>query len=157
MPDRPQIRVITAADLDAVIRLAASVPEAPRWPRSSWEVYLSESDPPRQIFLAESDRELTGLVAGQMIGDICELESIAVTPTHRRSGAATALLAALVAWAGQHGASKVQLEVRSANNSAIGFYENAGFSRDGLRLRYYHDPEDDAVLMTLSLEPPPQP
>ena len=157
MADRPQIRLMTAADLNTVIRLAASIPEAPRWPRPAWETYLAETDLPRRIFVSESGRELTGFVAGQMVGDICELESIAVTPIHRRSGVATALLAALVAWAGQHGASKVQLEFRSANNSAIGFYENAGFSRDGLRLRYYHDPEDDAVLMTLSLESPPQP
>lgn len=151
------IRVMTAADLDAVICFAAYIPEAPRWPCSSWEAYLSESDPPRRIFLAECGRELTGFVAGQITGDFCELESIAVTSTQRRSGIATALLTALVDWAGQHGASKVQLEVRSANRTAIEFYRKTKFLPDGLRPRYYLDPEDDALLMTLPLTPPPQP
>jgi len=151
------IRVMTAADLDVVIRFAASIPEAPRWPRSSWEAYLSESDPSRRIFLAECGRELTGFLAGQIIGDACELESIAVSPARRRSGIAAALLAALITWGKQHGSSKVQLEVRFANHSAMAFYSKSGFLSDGLRPRYYHDPSDDALLMTLPLTPPPQP
>jgi ribosomal-protein-alanine N-acetyltransferase len=150
------IRVMTAADLDAVIGLAISIPEAPCWPRSAWESYLAATAPPRRVFLAESSSELTGFVVGQNTGDTCELESIAVVPAHRRFGIATDLLAALIAWARQHGSSKVQIEVRSANDSAIKFYENAGFLRDGLRPRYYSNPEDDALLMTLPLAPPPQ-
>lgn len=158
MTVRPMtVRSMTAADLDAVIRLAASIPEAPRWPRPAWEQYLADTDPPRRVFLAESGRELTGFLASQIIAEACELESIAVSLTHRRSGIATDLLAALVTWAQQHGASKVQLEVRCANYSAEGFYESSGFCRDGLRPRYYQNPEDDALLMTLPLGPPPQP
>lgn len=147
---------MTVADLDAVIGLAASISEAPRWPRSAWESYLASTAPPRRVFLAESGGDLTGFVAGQNTGDTCELDSIAVVPAHRRSGIATDLLAALIAWARQHGSSKVQLEVRSANCSAIKFYENAGFLRYGLRPRYYSNPEDDALLMTLPLAPRPQ-
>ena len=157
MLDHPQIRVLAATDLDAIIGLAASIPEAPRWPRSAWEQYLADAEPPRRVFLAESGRELTGFLAGQMSVDMCELESIAVAPIHRRSGIATALLAALIDWARQRGASKVQLEVRCANDSAVSFYENSGFVRDGLRPRYYSNPEDDAMLMALTLAPPPQP
>jgi len=157
VPARPQIRVMTAADLDAVIRLAASIPEAPRWPRSAWESYLAETDSSRRVFVAESGSELTGFVAGQIIiGDICELESIAVSTSHRRSGVATGLLAVLIAWARQHGLSRIQLEVRSANNLATRFYRNAEFLQDGLRPRYYRDPEDDALLMSLPLAAPPQ-
>jgi [ribosomal protein S18]-alanine N-acetyltransferase len=151
------IRVMTAADLDPVMRLAASIPEAPRWSRSAWESYLSNSAAPHRIFLAESNGELIGFLAGTIISDACELESIAVSPNHRRSGVASALLNALADWARQHGASKVQLEVRSANNSVIAFYGKSKFSSDGLRPRYYRDPEDDALLMTLTLAPGPQP
>ncbi|HEU4982405.1 MAG TPA: GNAT family N-acetyltransferase [Acidobacteriaceae bacterium] len=156
MADRPQIRLMTAADLNTVIRLAASIPEAPRWPRPAWETYLAEIDLPRRIFVSESGRELTGFVAGQIIGDICELESIAVSPSHRRSGVATGLLAVLIAWARQRGLSRIQLEVRSVNNLATRFYQSAGFLQDGLRPRYYRDPEDDALLMSLPLAAPPQ-
>lgn len=156
MADRPQIRLMTAADLNTVIRLAASIPEAPRWPRPAWETYLAETDLPRRIFVSESGRELTGFVAGQIIGDICELESIAVSPSHRRSGVATGLLAVLIAWARQRGLSRIQLEVRSVNNLATRFYQSAGFLQDGLRPRYYRDPEDDALLMSLPLAAPPQ-
>ena len=147
---------MTAADLNTVIRLAASIPEAPRWPRPAWETYLAETDLPRRIFVSESGRELTGFVAGQIIGDICELESIAVSPSHRRSGVATGLLAVFIAWARQRGLSRIQLEVRSVNNLATMFYQSAGFLQDGLRPRYYRDPEDDALLMSLPLAAPPQ-
>ena len=147
---------MTAADLNTVIRLAASIPEAPRWPRPAWETYLAETDLPRRIFVSESGRELTGFVAGQIIGDICELESIAVSTSHRRSGVATGLLAVLIAWARQRGLSRIQLEVRSVNNLATRFYQSAGFLQDGLRPRYYRDPEDDALLMSLPLAAPPQ-
>jgi len=148
---------MTTADLDPVIGLAASIPEAPRWSRSAWEALLAETAPPRRVLLADSHGTIVGFVAGQIIAEVCELESIAVAPAHRRSGVSTALRDAFVAWARQHGLSKVQLEVRSANTSAIAFYSKSGFECDGLRHRYYQNPEDDALLMTLPLAPSLQP
>ena len=143
---------MAAADLEAVKLLAAAIPEAPHWESSVYRAFLeSETGPQRRIFVAEDSGEVAGFIAGQITFDICELESIAVGLNHRRGGVGSALLAALAAWAGESNVLKIQLEVRSANRSAISFYERHGFCPDGLRRGYYRQPEDDAVLMSLIL------
>ena len=149
---------MVAADLEPVRLLAAATPEAPHWEQPVYQAFLeSEADPPRRIFVADISDELAGFVAGRITLDICELESIVVAQRQRRAGVGRALLDALSAWAGVSHASKIQLEVRSANHSAIRFYERSGFRRDGLRRGYYRRPEDDAVLMSLALAVPSVP
>ncbi|HEV2665177.1 MAG TPA: ribosomal-protein-alanine N-acetyltransferase RimI, partial [Blastocatellia bacterium] len=49
------------------------------------------------------------------------------------------------------GARAATLEVRSANASARAFYEKEGFMPVGLRRRYYADPPDDALLLSLEI------
>lgn len=147
------IRRAVQSDLAAIQCLAGDSPEAPHWPSTVYESFLTTGA--KRLFIAESTNVLTGFIAGSIVLDICELESVAVHPTRRRTGAATALLAALKFWAFEHRASRVQLEVRAENSSAIAFYLRAGFHQDGLRPGYYSDPPDDAVLMSLPLTPPP--
>lgn len=48
-------------------------------------------------------------------------------------------------------AESVLLEVRASNQPALALYASMGFQRVGLRKRYYSNPEEDAVLMTLPL------
>lgn len=149
------VRPIAATDLEAVRLLAAATPEAPHWEPPIYQAFLeSEADSPRRIFIAELSGELAGFIAGRITVDVCELESIAVEPRHRRTGVGSGLLAALIAWAVASHVLKVQLEVRSANCSAIIFYERSGFRRDGLRRGYYRHPDDDALLMSLTLAAP---
>lgn len=45
----------------------------------------------------------------------------------------------------------VLLEVRASNDPALALYSSMGFQKVGLRRRYYSKPEEDAVLMTLTL------
>ena len=149
------VRPISAADLDPVRLLAAATPEAPHWEQPVYRAFLeSKAGPPRRMLVAEISGELAGFIAGQITLDVCELESVAVAPAHRRARVGSALLAALAAWAVESHASKIQLEVRSANNSAISFYEQSGFRRDGLRRGYYRRPDDAALLMSLALAAP---
>lgn len=147
------IRPITPRDLEAVQQLAAATPEAPQWTRAAYEQFLPETNPNHRIFLAEIDQIPTGFIAGQIAVDACELESIAVAAAFRRRGIAATLLATLADWAQKQGALRVQLEVRAGNASAIAFYLNHGFQKDSLRRRYYHHPDEDAVLMSLPLAP----
>lgn len=52
-----------------------------------------------------------------------------------------------------NGASFLSLEVRSKNEPAVKLYESEGFEVEGIRRRYYSDPEDDAFLMTKRFTP----
>lgn len=147
------VRAMTLGDLDAVTRLEAATAEAPHWERAAYEGVLSENGPVKQIFVAEDGGRLLGFAVARMVVDVCELESIAVDASARRAGVGKALLAALLKWAQEHHAAHIELEVRAGNDSAICFYEHAGFQRDGVRRGYYQDPEEDALLMSLLLTP----
>jgi len=147
------VRALCEADLDGVMRLAAETPAAPHWERAAYESFLAVDGQRRLIFVAEDDGHILGFVAAQVVMDVCELESIAVAAVARRSGVGRTLLATLIEWARQQGLSRMHLEVRAGNNSAIGFYSRVGFGQDGMRRGYYHSPKEDAVLMSLALEP----
>jgi ribosomal-protein-alanine N-acetyltransferase len=43
------------------------------------------------------------------------------------------------------------LEVRASNRAALALYLSLGFSQTGRRPRYYIDPVEDALLLTLRL------
>jgi [ribosomal protein S18]-alanine N-acetyltransferase len=53
--------------------------------------------------------------------------------------------------AGKLGAIRMDLEVRASNAAAIRLYRGAGFLETGNRRAYYRDPEEDAVLMSVTL------
>lgn len=152
-----RIRAFAPGDLDAVMRLVSAIPEAPHWSRLAYEGFLNVSTPGKQILVAEDARRIVGFIAGQIAADVCELESIVVDSSCRRSGVGERLIAAWMTWARERGAVKVQLEVRCKNHAAINFYEHEGFQREGLRHKYYRDPEEDALLMGMALEPSPKP
>jgi ribosomal-protein-alanine N-acetyltransferase len=103
------------------------------------------------LFVAEKAGVVIGFAVGKVVGDIAELESIAVDVRMRRGGVGRALCEAVIGWCQWEGAAAVELEVRSASGGAIGLYRGLGFVAVGTRPRYYREPMDDAVLMRLDL------
>lgn len=146
---------MTRRDLDAVLRLEATTPEAPHWSQSTYETLLSRPGA-ALLFVAEEQGRIAGFLIAQAVADLCELESIVVDPRERRAGIGKALFAELANTAGKLGLSLIQLEVRRGNISAIAFYGALGFRQEGLRHGYYHDPDDDAVLMSLAVAAGPK-
>lgn len=65
-----------------------------------------------------------GALAG---GWLC-VTAVTVDDTHRRQGLATAVMAALGAWAGDRGAEGCVLQVASSNAGALAFYRRLGFT-----------------------------
>jgi ribosomal-protein-alanine N-acetyltransferase len=57
--------------------------------------------------------------------------------------------------AGRLGARAAFLEVRSGNASARLLYASLGFDETGRRAGYYHDPEDDAIVLFRPCGPGP--
>lgn len=74
------------------------------------------------------------------------VHTIGVHPDFQGQGVGTALLRALLARADELNAPVI-LEVRTDNESAIRLYERHGFSRIGLRRRYYQPSGADAYTM----------
>src|ERR1700756_3550686 len=144
------IRAMEAEDIDAILKLAAETPEAPQWDRTAYERILgpeNSSPSSRTAWAAVSGPDLLGFAVDHLVADVCELESIVVAKSARRKGIGKALLKAVGSWSLASGARKLELEVRAGNVPAIEFYESTGLLREGLRRKYYCDPEEDAVLM----------
>jgi ribosomal-protein-alanine acetyltransferase len=98
-----------------------------------------------------SERVLGFAIAGVVVPE-AELETIAITPERQRCGLGVLLLRALADELRKELVRELRLEVRASNHMALGFYSAQGFEETARRPRYYADPEEDAVLMRLTLE-----
>lgn len=103
--------------------------------------------------VVERDGELAGYLFARMLPPGCDLENIAVAPSHRRAGVAHLLLDALDEGCRTSGVNHIMLEVRVSNDAAQALYRNLGFKLVGLRRGYYTDPTEDALLMRYELPP----
>ena len=72
----------------------------------------------------------------------------------QRRGLGRRLMQALAVELRQSPVVEILLEVRASNQPALAFYRRLGFLETGRRPRYYADPEQDAVLMTMRLDAP---
>ena len=93
-----------------------------------------------------------GFAVACLLAPQAELESIAVAEAEQRRGIGRRLLLAMAEELRAAGVREVLLEVRASNQRARDFYRSLGWNETGRRPRYYADPEEDAVLMSLKLE-----
>jgi ribosomal-protein-alanine N-acetyltransferase len=144
------IRPATEADLAAVAVLEAELFGPDAWD----EVALrAELDGPGRRFVVAEGEQLVGYAVSRSIGDVVDLQRIAVSWGHQRTGIATALLDDLLAHPG--GADRMMLEVSAANGAAIELYLRRGFAEIARRARYYRDGSDALVLSRALVTPDP--
>lgn len=148
---QPAIRLATPADLDALLQLERQAPTAAHWSGAQYQVMFQTEAPSRLCLVAETSVVLAFLVA-RTTGPEWEVENIVVAPDARRRGIGTQLLGALLDRAREHGAQAVWLEVRASNAAARSFYRGLGFMAAGVRPRYYHEPQEDAITFVHTLE-----
>jgi len=149
------IRAGLAKDVAKIVELERATANAPHWVEAEYAAIAERRKAEyvkRELFVAESKGELIGFAVGRLMGDLAELESVAVDLRARRYGVGKALCKTVIDWAGAQGAHTIELEVRAASEGAIGLYRSLGFVSEGLRAAYYSGPVDDAVLMRLDLE-----
>jgi len=87
------------------------------------------------------------------VADELHVLSVATLPAEQRRGVGRALLAHAMAFAGGRSVRLILLEVRQSNVRAIELYRSCGFRVTGTRPRYYADNFEDAVEMSLTLDP----
>jgi ribosomal-protein-alanine acetyltransferase len=153
-PAAVSVRKMCSADIEQVMSIAASLRDAPHWPQSVYVAALDSTSAPRRIALVAADNSsgsIAGFVVASLLPPQAELESIVVRLDEQRLGIGSKLLAGLVDELRSAAVNEVLLEVRASNVAALNFYQSTGWRRTGLRPRYYADPEEDAILMSLSL------
>jgi ribosomal-protein-alanine N-acetyltransferase len=157
-----RIRRMSVADLERVLEIAEGLPLAPHWPASAYVAAMDLKNLPQRVALvaeraAKEERDsseswaVVGFVLAVAIPPEAELETIAVAAEVQRRGLGGLLMRALVDELKTAQVSELNLEVRASNRMALRFYRRQAFEEAGRRPRYYADPEEDAVLMRLSL------
>jgi [ribosomal protein S18]-alanine N-acetyltransferase len=91
------------------------------------------------------ERRPLGFVLAFVAADEAEILSIAVAPTHRRSGIGAKLLRTLQKELSQEDVSQLFLEVAADNMAADGLYRRLGFIETGRRRGYYQRASGPAV------------
>jgi ribosomal-protein-alanine N-acetyltransferase len=137
-----EIRRLGYGDLPDVIAIERTSFPAP-W---SLAMFVLELSKPSSICVAaRRDQEIIGYLICSRYHTVWHLMNIAVRADERRQGVATALIEHMIEEAGDH--DRYTLEVRVSNSEAITMYESFGFRTAGMRRRYYHDNNEDALIM----------
>jgi [ribosomal protein S18]-alanine N-acetyltransferase len=137
-----EIRTLGYTDLPHVIAIERRSFPAP-W---SLAMFVLELSKPATVCIgAVRDGELVGYLVCSRYHTVWHLMNVAVDPVHRRTGIGTALMERLFETAGP--GERYTLEVRVSNAEAIEMYESFGFRSAGMRRRYYHDNNEDALIM----------
>ena len=150
------IGAMSAHDLLEVVEIEETAGLS-RW---GWESYQAELERGDSImFVARraapdpSGKYLLGFVAARVGAEEMHVNNIGVREEFRQLGIGSELLRRALAAAASLGAREAFLEVRAGNAAAQALYRRHGFEIAGRRRNYYHDPEEDALVMRGRLAP----
>jgi ribosomal-protein-alanine N-acetyltransferase len=96
------------------------------------------------VVVRDGDRRVDGYAGLAGGADLAEVQTIGVRPDRQGRGIGRALLDDLIAAAGDR---RILLDVRTDNVPALSLYSSVGFTRIGLRRRYYQPSGADAYTM----------
>ncbi|MFP8893627.1 GNAT family N-acetyltransferase [Chryseobacterium sp. EZn1] len=80
------------------------------------------------------------------------IENILVNEKYRRQGIGIKLIKSAIKEARKLNSRVIELETQNTNYPAIQFYRRMGFNITGLNTRFYENPEEIALFMTLDIE-----
>ena len=135
---RGEIRPMRQEDLAQVERIQKEAAEAAAWPTIE---YLAQD----ATVAVEGGAVVAFAVCRHLGGGEHELLNVAVARQERRRGIASVLIRHLM----ERSPGSWFLEVRESNSGARALYSALGFAVAGRRKRYYSQPLEDAVVMSV--------
>jgi ribosomal-protein-alanine N-acetyltransferase len=146
---------LSAVNRDAAPRRIALVAEDPGEGHGTLLVDWKAPDfvePPDTTAEGEAKSgRVVGFAIASLVPPQAELETIVIAAAEQRRGIGRKLMTAMGEELSAAAVSEGLLEVRASNEKALGFYRSTGWRETGRRPRYYAEPEEDAVLMSLAL------
>ncbi len=131
--------------LDAVLEIENQSFPTP-WSRSAFFHEITGNDFAYYIVALIKDK-VAGYAGIWIVLDEGHITTLAVHPAFRNQGVGSMLLKELINEAVRRRCTKMTLEVRPSNLSALNLYEKSGFVSFGVRPGYYADTREDAVIM----------
>lgn len=106
---------------------------------------------PEGFLVALRDTIIIGFLIGiRTTPTTARILMLSVNEADRKQGIGTALLMHFLSEMKQHNIMRIDLEVRTTNQSAVYFYKKHGFQLNGL-LRYFYQNGEDAFSMSKEL------
>lgn len=97
--------------------------------------------------VCEVDGKVAGFATMQTAAEFAHINEFGVLPAYRRSGYGRMIMHDLIRECSQRGCTHLSLEVRESALPARNLYGSLGFRQEGIRKRFYHDPEEDALVL----------
>jgi [ribosomal protein S18]-alanine N-acetyltransferase len=105
------------------------------------------------VIVARREQRIAAFAIMHFGDDVAHLNLLAVSPEHRRQGLGSQLMEWLATTAIEAGVFRINLEVRTNNETARCFYQRLGFDQLGVVQGYYQGREA-ALRMSRRLEVP---
>jgi [ribosomal protein S18]-alanine N-acetyltransferase len=135
-----------AADLDGILAIDAASFVRP-WTREMYEAELENPAVTRIFVIRTPELPVAGYCATWFLLPEVHINNLAIRPEQRRRGLATRLLGRVLQTALEAGGERATLEVRRSNHAARRLYEGLGFRVRGVRVDYYTEPVEDALIL----------
>lgn len=151
------IRHATPDHLPLIRTLEQQTETAAHWSSREYDALFSPEAPLRVVLIATDEADTSnfgGFIIARCGVDEWEIENVVVAREQKRRGLGSALVGRLLHEARESGITSVLLEVRPSNTAARRLYEKMGFSEAGRRQAYYQEPQEDALLLKISISFP---
>jgi ribosomal-protein-alanine N-acetyltransferase len=138
---------MTEEDLSAVLEIENVCYTNP-WQLSSFKGEIENrpiSNP--YVIIYRPLEKIIGYIIYWHIKNEVQISNIAISPDYRQLGVGEGVLRKVLLEIRLKGAEFVFLEVRPSNLAARRLYEKLGFTILGLRMGYYRNPSEDAIVM----------
>jgi len=93
------------------------------------------------VIVARREQRIAAFAIMHFGDDVAHLNLLAVAPEHRRQGLGSQMMEWLTSTAIEAGVFRINLEVRTQNDAARGFYQRLGFDQLGVVQGYYQGRE----------------
>jgi len=148
------VRSAIPDDIPTIRALEQQAESAAHWAEREYDALFAPDAPTRIALIAVDEADIghvRGFVIARCALDDWEIENVVVVREAQQLGVGTKLIRELLRRAHAAGVISVLLEVRESNLAARKLYERLGFSSEGRRRNYYHEPMEDALLLRISV------
>lgn len=130
-------RDMIALDVPVLVGIEKSVfPESP-WSAAQFREELSGVPKTRKYMVAIDENQIVGYGGIALAGNVADIHTLTVIPSHRNQGIATTMLHQLEEWGRSKKIEAFMLEMREGNIEAQPLYEKRGYAVVSRRDNYY--------------------